>query len=121
VALPLNGLSSRLAVSRPLLVETSDRTAEDVDGLLQKRRSLNGLVDRRRPASMSGAWKRASRPTSIFLVNPSIIFYFPDRASWLALALNALFWRVSGTIAGTVQPCVCCPRITNIDKARYGV
>ena len=29
------------------------------------------------------------------------IFYFPDRASWLALALDTLFWRVSRTIVGT--------------------
>jgi hypothetical protein len=26
-------------------------------------------------------------------------FYFPDRASWLPLALEALFWRVTGTMA----------------------
>jgi hypothetical protein len=30
------------------------------------------------------------------------IFYFPDRAGWLVLALDTLFWRVSWTIVGTV-------------------
>jgi hypothetical protein len=79
------------------------------------------LVDRRRPASDVGGLETRLSTNLDFPRKSFIIFYFPDRASWLALALNALFWRVSGTIAGTVQPCVCCPRITNIDKARYGV
>jgi hypothetical protein len=32
------------------------------------------------------------------------IFYFPDRARWLVLALEMLFWRVAGTVLGTVPP-----------------
>jgi len=27
-------------------------------------------------------------------------FHFTDRSSWLALALETLFWRVAGTIVG---------------------
>ena len=30
--------------------------------------------------------------------------HFTDRASWLVLALRAHFWRVTGTIVGTVDP-----------------
>jgi len=29
------------------------------------------------------------------------MFHFPDRASWLVLALETRFCRVAGTIAGT--------------------
>src|SRR3990172_9779175 len=36
-----------------------------------------------------------------------------------ALALEALFWRVSGTIVGTVLTCSYCPIMTNLDKTRY--
>jgi hypothetical protein len=32
------------------------------------------------------------------------LFHFTDRASWLVLALRAHFWRVTGTIVGTVDP-----------------
>jgi hypothetical protein len=31
-------------------------------------------------------------------------FYFSEQATWLVLALEALFWRVTGTIVGTVPP-----------------
>jgi hypothetical protein len=29
------------------------------------------------------------------------LFHFTDRSSWLAMALDTLFWRVAGTIVGT--------------------
>ena len=48
--------------------------------------------------------KSASRPSSIFLANPFTFIYFPNRATWLLLAPEALFWRVAGTIVGTVPP-----------------
>ena len=47
--------------------------------------------------------KSASRTSSIFLVNPSRSSTSPTAASWLPLALKTLFWRVSGTIVGTVD------------------
>jgi len=31
------------------------------------------------------------------------LFHFADRATWLLLALEALSWRVTGTIVGTAQ------------------
>ena len=45
--------------------------------------------------------KSASRTSSIFLANPHFQ-HFANRATWLPLALEALFWRVAGTIVGTV-------------------
>ena len=30
------------------------------------------------------------------------LFHFTDRATWLPLALETLFWRVTGTIVGTL-------------------
>jgi len=47
------------------------------------------------------------------------LFHFTYQATWLALALEALFWRVSGTIVGTVPTWACCPIMTDIDKTRY--
>jgi hypothetical protein len=38
----------------------------------------------------------------IIVAEGEYIACFPDRASWLAWALDTLFWRVSGTIVGTV-------------------
>jgi hypothetical protein len=37
------------------------------------------------------------------LRNPVTLLHFTDRSSWLALAGDTLFWRVSGTIVGTVR------------------
>src|SRR5262245_53621828 len=44
------------------------------------------------------------------------LFYFFDRARWLMLALDALFWRAAGTIAGAALPCDDCRyRLRRID------
>ena len=39
---------------------------------------------------------------AIFLANHSLFFNFTDPASWLVLALETLFWQITGTIAGTI-------------------
>jgi hypothetical protein len=59
--------------------------------------------------------KPASRQPSNFLVN-----HFTDRTSWLALALEARFWRLAGTILGTILKSAPnrggCARSTQIDR-----
>ena len=50
---------------------------------------------------------QASRQPSIFLVHFSVSFGSPIRRFGLPLALEALFWGATGTIAGTTRSCRC--------------
>jgi hypothetical protein len=70
----------------------------------------DGIVSGRRDGeSRVGRFAKRKSASTIFEFPRKFltVFYFPHRASWLALTLDMLFWRVTGTIVGTVPSSRC--------------
>jgi len=65
--------------------------------------------------------------TSVVFPSKSNYFNnFRNRATWLLLALEGLFWQLTGTISGTAHPSCACPLMSDplmsdIDNIRYRV
>jgi hypothetical protein len=75
----------------------------DVDELVEGRSLSTWSMRRQVETAVETAATVKTRLSDIFGVHHKsfVCVHFPDRASWLLLALEALSWRVTGTILGT--------------------